>query len=334
MGNYKWGIIGTGMIARKMAEAISLIDNAEVSAVLSRTNENAEKFAQQYTIQHTYTNLEEFASSPEFDIAYVATPHNKHKNETIACINAGKAVLCEKPMGVNLSEVEEMIKLAREKDVFLMEAFWTYYFPAMQKAKELVESGEIGKPIMIDAKFCFAGEYDPVDRKFNPELAGGALLDIGLYCITVPQMFFNDNPVEITGMAAKCETGVDESSSYILKYTGNRLATLTSSFKTACHNDAWIFGEKGMIRIPMFWQPDDVYLIKDGKEKKFTFERFGNGYTYEAIELMKYLDANKKESDIFNFQNSIDLIKIMDKLRTDWDMKYPFESVPTNRKGL
>jgi len=325
MNKHRWGIIGTGMIAHKMADAINMLDNAEVTAVLSRTMESAKIFSKEYDIPNQFIDLTEFAESNLYDIAYVATPHNNHKRETIACLKSGKAVLCEKPMGVNVFEVEEMIQVAKEENQLLVEAFWTYYFPAVQKAFELIKEGVIGKPLMVDARFCFYIDVDPLDRKFNPNLAGGALLDIGLYCISFAQKVFNEEPEQIMGMPVIGETGIDESSSYILEYSGNRLATLTSSFRTATHNDAWIFGEKGSIRIPMFWQPDDMILMIDGKEKKFNFERLGNGYTYEAIKTMKYLEEKQKESKEFSLKDSQRLIKIMDKLRNDWGLIYPFE---------
>lgn len=323
---YKWGIIGTGMIAHKMAEALQLLENAEVSAVLSRKEETAEKFAAKFRIANTFTSLQDFAGSDQVDIVYVATPHNNHRNEAVECMKKGKAVLCEKPMGVNLNEVEAMIGQAKKSNVLLVEAFWTYYFPAMQKALSLIREGHIGKPLMVDARFCFNTAHNPEDRKFNPNLAGGALLDIGLYCISFAQKVFNEFPESITGSAAIGPTGTDDSSAYILKYSDNRLATLSSSFQVETHNDAWVFGEKGKIQIPLFWQPDECIVYTKGNEEKIHFERFGNGYAYEARQFMRYLDEGKKESELFSLNQSIDLVKILDELRQQWGLKYPFEN--------
>jgi dihydrodiol dehydrogenase / D-xylose 1-dehydrogenase (NADP) len=325
MQKFKWGIIGTGMIAHKMADALLLLENAEISAVLSRKTETAEMFSREYNIPHIFTDLEGFASSNVVDIAYVATPHNKHRNEARACLANGKPVLCEKPMGVNHAEVEELTAMARGSGLLLAEAFWTFYYPAMQNALALVEEGAIGQPKMIDARFCFLREVDPANRKFNPDLAGGALLDIGLYCLAFAQKVFNAQPVSVKGSAIIGPTGVDESSAYILTYEGGRMATLSSSFRAVTHNDAWIFGEKGSIKIPMFWQPDEFTLIKNGKEKRYTFDRLGNGYTYEAMAFMNLLVENQKESHVFSLQDSLDLIKIMDMLRKQWGLQYPFE---------
>ena len=325
MNKYRWGITGTGMIAKKMADALGLLENAEIKAVLSRTKESGNAFAKKYNIPEVYTDIESFACSGNIDIVYVATPHSFHLRDTLASLKGGKHVMCEKPMGVNEKEETEMIETAKKEKRLLMEAFWTYYFPNMQKTLSLIKEGAIGKPVMVDARFCFSHKYDPLHRNYNPDLAGGAMLDIGLYCISFAQKVFGGYPVDIKGSAVFAPTGTDISSSYLLTYSDNRLATLTSSFAANTHKNGYIFGEKGFIKMPFFWYPEDVILNVDGKEKIFKFERFGNGYTYEAVEMMKMLDNNQLESTVFSFDDSIKLIRIMDTLRQQWGMKYPFE---------
>lgn len=235
-----------------MAEALALINEAKITAVLSRTDEKAKNFVSQYDIEKAYSNREDFASDKNIDIVYIATPHNNHINDVLLCLKNNKHVLCEKPMGINSKEVETMVNLAREKKLFLMEAMWSRFFPAFDKAIELISNGEIGEIKHIDAKFCFRGPWLPEGRHLNPNLAGGALLDVGIYVLYLAILMVNEMPIDYTSLSNIGSTGVDEESAYLLKFQNGTLATLTSGIQTETKQNAYIYGTEGYIKLPMF----------------------------------------------------------------------------------
>ena len=323
--SYNWGIIGTGNIAQKMADALREVKGANLISVFSRTKENAKRFAKSYKLKTYENNIDQFLANKKLDVVYIATPHPNHKSETIKSLKAGKHVLCEKPMGINQKEVADMIDLAKSKKLLLMEAMWTHFFPAIIKARKIIKDGEIGEVRMLDARFSFLGSQNPLDRKLNKELGGGALLDVGIYPIFFAQMLFDDFPVEISGQAHIGKTGVDEISTYLLKYNDGRLAKLASGVSLHTPSNAFIFGTDGYIKIPQFWQPDKIVLHKNGKEKKFKFKRLGNGYTYEVMHFHELLEKGKTESDVISFSKSSDVIQIMDEIRRQIGLKYPKE---------
>ena len=323
--SYNWGIIGTGMIAHKMADALMDVKGAKLISVCSRTKKNAKKFAKEYKLKSFESDIDEFLANKKLDIVYVATPHPNHCDETIKALKAQKHVLCEKPMGMNYGEVTEMIAKAQKKKLLLMEAMWTHFFPSIIKAKELIKKGKIGEVRMIDARFSFLGSQNRLDRKLNKDLGGGALLDVGIYPIFFAQMFFDDFPVGISGQAFIGETGVDEVSAYLLKYEDGRLAKLASGVSLNTPSTAYIFGTEGFIEIPQFWQPDKIILHSNQGKKKYKFKRLGNGYTYEVQHFHKLLDDNKLESNVISYSKSSDVIQIMDEIRRQIGLKYSME---------
>lgn len=321
----KWGIIGTGNIAHQLADAIKMLDDAKVVAVLSRSMGTAKTFADEYQIEKCFDSIDEFLSFSEIEIVYIATPHPKHYHETIACLKAGKHVLCEKPMALNSQQVNEMIKVARDNKRFLMEAMWTQFFPAMIKARELVQNGAIGEIRHIDASFCFRIDFNPQARHFNPELGGGALLDVGIYPIYFAQMFMEQLPVKIGSMAGLGATGVDEQSMYIFQYKNGAMASLKSALRTYVPQLGAVYGTTGYIEIPKFWQPDELTLHANNEIEHFHYERLGNGYTYEVQEVHRCIDAAKLQSDIISHRRSIEVADIMDEIRKQWGLVYPGE---------
>lgn len=320
----KWGVIGTGNISHQFANALSVIDDAEIVSVLSRTPENAAKFATEYNIPYSEHDINTFLSL-EIDIVYVGIPHNYHKEAVLECIKAGKNVLCEKPMGLNASEVKQMVDAAKAQNVFLMEAMWSHFFPAMEKLRELLLENTIGEVRLIKSDFCFRGDWNPTGRHLNKDLAGGALLDLGVYNIYFSQFVMNETPVKITGDAYIGSTGVDEQCAFTLKYKEGQLAISTCSLRTETLQDAYIYGTDGYIHIPKFWQPDAIILHKNNTETKFEFTRFGNGYTYEILSAHACLNDQKKENPIITLEKSLDVIQIMDELRAQWNLSYPSE---------
>jgi dihydrodiol dehydrogenase / D-xylose 1-dehydrogenase (NADP) len=297
----------------------------EITAVLSRTPENAEKFAQKYKIPHTFSDRNEFSAFPDVDVVYVASPHNAHYADTMLCLENGKNVLCEKSLAVNAKEAAAMIAKAKEKHLFLMEGMWMAFFPAIQKTQDLIQHKKIGEVRQIDANFFFYRTDDPKHRLLNPELGGGTLLDIGVYVLYFAVLMKNEFPVSSSSLAYLGKTGVDESSSYLLRFKNGALASLSASVMVEAERHAAIYGTDGKIQVPLFWSPDKIYWIKDDKKKTYTYKRKGNGFTFEAEHVMKCIKNGKIESDVITHEHSLKIAELMDSFREEWGLKFPFE---------
>lgn len=323
----RWGIVGTGAIAHKFAQGLSALADARLVGVASRTQEAADRFADEFGAPRRHIGAAGLAADPQIDAVYIATPHPMHKADTLACLDGGKAVLCEKPFAINAGEAAQMIAAARAKGVFLMEAMWTHFFPAMAKAREILSSGAIGEVRLLQSSFCFRAGLNPQGRLFNPELGGGALLDVGVYNIDLARMVFHRDPARISSLAHLGETGVDEQSVVTLGYENGALAVLTCAVRTSSLHEAVIYGTDGYIKIPpMFWQPDQI-LVKAGQaaEETFHFERTGNGYNYEAEEVAGCLRRGETESALLPLDTTLANLKIMDTARAQWGLVYPME---------
>lgn len=323
----RWGIIGTGFIAGKISRTLSLLDKeAEKTAVLSRNKERGEKFAKENQIKNVFTSLGEFLSSGLIDVVYVATPHHLHRDLVISSLQNNIHVLCEKPIGINEHEVLEMAELASKNNLFLMEAMWSQYIPAMKALQKIIHNGAIGNVRFINASFCFNTNSSDQDRLLNPELAGGALLDVGIYCIYFAQMIINQYPKSISGEAYFGKTGVDEQNAVILKYNEGQLAVLTSAIKTQTSRKATIYGTNGYIEVDDFVIPQKLEVFsKNGKKEKLNYKIKGNGYVYELMEVNNCIKHNKLQSHIISHARSIEIVKIMDTLRKNWNFNYPTE---------
>jgi predicted dehydrogenase len=323
----RWGIVGTGRIAHLFAQGLSVLPDAQITAVASRTKEAAGKFATEFNVPNRHIGSEALAGDKDVDVVYIATPHPMHKDDTINCLKGGKAVLCEKPFAMNSSEVRAMIECAKKNKLFLMEAMWMYFFPAMAKIREIVAAGGIGEVRLVQANFCFRHEWDPKSRLLNPQLGGGALLDVGVYDIAFAQMIYVKEPQRISSMAHIGQTGVDEQGSMIFGYEGGAMAVLTCAVQTETLFEAAIYGTDGYIKIPhMFFQPDRI-IVKAGQdeEKEIKFNRLGNGYSYEAAEVMRCLRDGEVECPIMPLDMSIAIMKTMDHVRQQWELVYPME---------
>ncbi len=325
----RWGIIGTGFIAHQFARGLAVLKDAKLIAVASRAKESADKFAEEFGVEHRHVGAEELAGNEDVDVVYVATPNTEHKGNTLSCLNGGKAVLCEKPFCINASEAAEMVKLAREKGLFLMEAMWTLCFPAMAKVREIINSGAIGEVRQVHSNFSFRGEWEPDGLLLNPELGGGSLLDVGVYNIALAQMVYQREPTRISGMAHLGETGVDEQSSVTLGYDNGALAVLTSAIRTETRQEAAIYGTDGYIKVPhTFWKPERIIVkTSQDEEREFKFDRVGNGYNYEAAEVMNCLRKGCLESRILPLDTSAAIMRTMDAIREQWGLVYPMEKV-------
>ena len=322
----RWGILGPGSIAHKFAEGLKSAAGAELSAVGSRSQANADRFGDEFDVPRRHGSYEALAADEKVDAVYVSSPHAMHLEHSLLCIRAGKAVLCEKPLTINLAQSEQMVAAAREAGVFLMEAVWTRFLPYMVKLRELLSAGAIGDVRMVAADFGFRAGFDPAGRLFDPNLGGGALLDVGIYTIALASMILGE-PVEVTGLAELGETGVDEQSAFVLKYAGGRLAVLYTAVRTHTPMEATIMGTEGSIRLHSpWWRGRTLTLTPAGGEsEEFDLPHEGNGYNYEAVEVGQCLRAGKTESDIMPLGESLRVMKTMDRLRALWGLKYPME---------
>ena len=311
MKTYNWGIISTGKIAGKFVEGLKSIPRANVYAVASRDLSKAQAFATKFNIGKTYGSYQEMINDPKVDIVYIGTPNNLHYQDTMMCLEAGKATLCEKPFALNTTELNEMVSLARSKNVFLMEALWTMFLPSISKVQELIQEGHIGTPHMIKADFGFKAQYDPHGRLFNPELGGGSLLDIGIYPIFLSKLLLG-KPLSTTVSSIKAPTGVDLTNGIIFTHEGGKMSILSSTFAVNLETEAQIVGDEGTITLHrMFHMPTRVTLSKDGVQKEIAIDYIGNGYNYEAEEVMKCLNEGKTESSKLPLDFSLELMEIL-----------------------
>ncbi len=322
----RWGILGAGNIAHKFAAGLAVLPDAQLVAVGSRTPGKADTFADMWSAPHRHTSYESLAADPDVDVVYVATPHPLHAEDSLLCLNAGKAVLCEKPFTVNAAQAQPVIDKAREKGLFLMEGMWTRFFPIMARVRELGKEGAIGDVRMVQADFGFRAGVNPESRLFSPALAGGGLLDVGIYPLSLASMLLGA-PTQITGVAQLGETGVDEQAAMSLLYDDGRIASLTTGIRTNTPHEAHILGTDGSIKIHNpWWQPSAMTVKAGGKEEVVTLPfAEGTGFQFEAQEVAACLRAGQAESAIMPLNETLQILRTMDTLRAQWGLKYPME---------
>lgn len=315
MDKIRWGIISTGNIAGQFAKALQLLPDAEIVAVGSRSQESADRFGNEFNIPRRYDSYAKLAADPDVDVVYIGTPHPMHMDDSILCLENGKAVLCEKVLTMNAAEAEKIIAVAREKGLFLMEAMWTRYQPATVKVRELIKSGEIGEVRMLRADFGFRINFNPKHRLFAPELGGGALLDVGIYPISYASMIFGQQPQTISASARLGETGVDEEAAVQFTYPGDKVAQLACGTRLQTPVVVEIFGTEGRLRVPKFYSAEKVILTKpDGKEQEFNLPHEGSGYRYQAEEVHRCLRAGLLESETMPLDESLAIMRTMDAI--------------------
>lgn len=302
----KWGIIGLGTISRKFATGLQSAANAEIYAVASRTQDKADAFGDEFGAQKKYSSYEALVNDADVDVVYIGTPHTMHKPNTLLCLNAGKHVLCEKPFAVNASEVKEMIALAREKNLFLMDAVWTRYFPIMIKLRELLAEKAIGDVMLVQSDFGYrTGSINPESRTYSPDFAGGALLDVGVYPIQLASMVYGKQPTDIVSQVTLGTTGVDELSVSVFKYSDYEMATMTTAVRLNTPHETRIMGSKGLISIPDWWHPTEMTVQIQGEDSQtYTYDLDGNGYNYEAEEVGRCIREGLLESDVMSLDES------------------------------
>jgi predicted dehydrogenase len=327
--NIRWAILGAGKIAHKFAQDFGATQRGTLVVVAARDAERAKDFAGKYGITHVYS-YEQLYESSEVDAVYIATTHNFHYEQIRRCIESGKAVLCEKPITINDAELNELVRLATEKKVFLMEAMWMYFLPPFRQAKAWLDSGRIGALKAIQADFGFHMPFDPDGRLFNPHLAGGALLDIGVYNLAFATFFTQQKPDKLTASAVLGKTGVDETTGILLQY-GDVTASLLLSIVTRLRNKALLFGETGYIEIADFWKAPSATLYNGEYEVVETFkdDRTTIGYNFEIQDATDAILAGRLESQVVPHATSLLLQELMTDVRRQIGLRYPMEEETT-----
>jgi predicted dehydrogenase len=323
-GKYKWGILAPGKMSAKFARGLRLLDNVELYAVGSRDAERAGKFANDFGFKKYYGSYEELAADPHVDIIYIASPHSCHFEHTMLCLKNGKAVLCEKAFALNSHEAGIMIREAVNRKVFLMEALWPPFQPMYIKTGEILRSGKAGKLIQLNARFGFRAPYDPADRKFNLQLGGGALLDIGIYCV-IDALTFLGVPDEVQARACLAATGTDETINIILGYKDGRMANLYSTFKAGAGIGCDLLCENGNILFSRARDMSQRLTVQiDGKEtEEYSLIPDGMGYHLEAAEVMRCISEGRIESPVVPHSFSLDLMKTLDMIRQAAGILFP-----------
>jgi predicted dehydrogenase len=307
----RWGIIGTGFIAGQFASDLKYAPNAELYAVSSRNMEKAKKFAVQFGIKNYYDSLEEMLAS-EVDVVYVATPNHRHAPESIAALNAGKAVLCEKPFTLNSAELQSVIDVAKEKNLFLMEALWTEFLPSFRKFIELANNGAIGEPVLLKADFGFYSPFNPESRLYNPAQGGGSIYDIGIYPLFAALKLFGE-PQTLQTIKIPSPTGTDSTALIQTRHQNDKVTMLASSFSVDLDTEASLYGTRGKLTLhKSFHIPTKLTLQNEKGTQVFEFPQIGNGYQYEAIAAMEALEKGLTQCPAWNLEQSKKLMKMID----------------------
>ncbi|MBP5369010.1 MAG: Gfo/Idh/MocA family oxidoreductase [Bacteroidales bacterium] len=315
------GILGTGWIADKMATTLAGMTTARAYAVASRTLDKAEKFAAQFSIPKAYGSYEALADDPEVDLIYIGTPHSHHYDNAKMCLLKNKPVLCEKAFTVNTPQAEELIKISHERKVFLAEAIWTRYQPMRQMITDAINSGVIGKPQMLSANLCYPNIA--LQRMYDPALAGGALLDLGVYVLNFADMFFGDDIKSTSSHCIKYPTGVDIQESITIEYNDGRIAVLWSSQLAKSDRQGIISGTDGFVIVENVNNPQSYAIYNQDYQlvKKVDCPPQITGYEYQVDCCIRAINQGKIEPDEMPHADTLRIMRQMDALRKEWGVK-------------
>ncbi len=319
------GIIGTGHIAAKMAQTLRDMEGAALHAVASRHQETADAFAAAWGAACAYDSCDEMLEDSQVELVYIATPHSHHHENALQCIRKGKPVLCEKPFTVNARQAEEVFALAREKEVFIAEAMWTRYMPTARTISDLVASGVIGAPFMLSANLGYPNSH--IERMWNPALAGGALLDLGVYPINFASMVFGTDVRSVVSSCTKLDSGVDAQNSITITFEGGRLAVLHSSLVVKTDRQGIISGDKGHLIVENINNPESITVV-DGDYRvvaRYTAPPQITGFEYQVQASMDAIREGRLETPFMPHAETMRIMRMMDGLRSEWGVSYPFE---------
>lgn len=321
----QWGIIGPGNIAKEFAGDLKYVEgaNCTIGAVLGQTYAHAKEFTDTYGGFAIQSINDLLMHRP--DAVYIATPHPLHYEQALFCLENSIPVLCEKPLALNEKQVKGLVEASKQYNTFLMEGLWTRFLPSFGFLFDIIQSGSIGEILHVHADMSFIAEKDKTNRFFNPALGGGSLLDVGVYTIYLSYLLLG-NPDGIFSCGKVNENNIDETCGVILKYNNGKYAMLESSIITQTQNSAWIYGSKGTVRVKRPWteHPEkiDVRIINTPSREHYPSWK-GRGFQFEIDEVIKCLQQNKIESTVLPHTASIDVVKIMDKVRTQLNVVYP-----------
>lgn len=323
MKKLNWGILGTGWIAHEMGEALNAV-NGEIYTVCDVTLENAKKYAQEFRVTKAYGNADEMIADENVDIVYIATPHNLHYQFLLKAVKAGKHVFCEKSITVNSRQLEECVTIAKEKDLVICDGMTLLHMPLYKKLKEIIKTGAIGDIKMVQVNFGSCKEYDVKNRFFSKELAGGALLDIGVYATTFARYFMKSKPNVVLTTANYFETGVDETSGIILKNPDGQMAVMALTMRAKQPKRGVVAGEKGFIEICEYPRAAKATITytEDGHTEVIEAGKTEEALQYEVRDMQDYVLNGTGEE---NLQIVRDVMETLTAVRNQWGMVYPFE---------
>lgn len=321
----RMGIIGAGKIAGFMGRTLGGMDTVKGYAIAARDYERAKAFADQYGFEKAYGSYEEMLFDPKVDLVYIATPHSHHYDHVKLCLEHGKHVLCEKAFTVNERQARELFALAKEKGLLLTEAIWTRYMPMRKTLKEVLASGVIGTPHMLTANLSYIIDWK--DRIKKPELAGGALLDIGIYTLNFASMVFGDDIESITGTATFNEYGLDMQENITLLYRDGRMAVLNSSARSLSDRRGIIYGDKGYIETENINNCEGIRVFDTDRKLVAAYETPEQitGYEYEVEACVRAMERGELECPEMPHEETLRMLRWMDELRRQWGIVYPME---------
>lgn len=319
------GILGAGSIARQMAYTISKMDNAINYAIASRDYKKSQEFAKEFRVIKAYGSYEEMIKDPEVELVYIATPHSLHYEHAKLCLNNGKHVLCEKAFTINEKQAEELFEIAKEKNLFITEAIWTRYMPMRKTLDDILESDVIDELHSLTANLGY--RINNVPRLVDPNLAGGSLLDVGVYTLNFASMVFGNNIKDISSTVIKTDTGVDAQNSITLYYENNRMAILHSTMMSRTDRGGIIYGSKGYIEVENINNCEGIkiYSLDGNLIDEYKTPKQITGYEYEVEASIKAIKNGELECIEMPHSETLIIMRLMDKLRNNWGIKYPFE---------
>lgn len=323
MRKLNWGILGTGWIATEMGDALNRV-NGEIYAVCDVTLEAAQKYADKFGVQKAYGSADEMINDENVDVVYIATPHNLHHRFLVQALKAGKHVFCEKSITVNDAQLEEAVAIAKEKDLVICDGVTLFHMPLFKKLKEIVDSGKIGPVKMVQVNFGSCKEYDVTNRFFSKELAGGALLDIGVYATSFARYFMSSKPNTVLTTANYFETGVDETSGIILRNPEGQMAVMALTMRAKQPKRGVVAGELGYIEVNNYPRGDKATITytSDGHVETIELGDTAKALDYEVQDMQDYI-LNHGGQD--NLQYIRDVMATLTEIRRQWGMIYPFE---------
>jgi predicted dehydrogenase len=327
------GILGTGGIAVKMTKTIQQIPSFTLYAIASRTLEKAEAFKNAYGFRKAYGSYEELASDKDVDLVYIASPHSEHYRNILLCLKHKRPILCEKAFTANASQAREVIKEAEKEKVFLTEAIWTRYMPSRQTLDEIIASGIIGEPYLVSANLCYPIKGKP--RLTDPNLAGGALLDVGVYPLNFALMVFKEKPASISASCTYTSTGVDETDTISLTFSKNRKAILYASMDGPSDRSGFVYGDKGYIQVININNTEriDIYNVNHELVNSIPVPFGISGYEWELYSAEDAIKNHKLSCLEMSHQETIEVMEICDEIRRQMKVIYPFEKTQEKKQS-